>query len=159
MTILLRYGNPEGEGIKGSSSFEKHAGWIELRSLDLGGGRKIAMTHDPKWTQNENLPFLTEIVATKRLDRSSPPLFYAALQGSSLDIEVHVLGTIGKDQQVELLFEGARIATYRLQLDGGEPIEHLTFVYASIQMTFRTSASEAEEATKITMSYLWERPR
>ncbi|MBK9386325.1 MAG: type VI secretion system tube protein Hcp [Planctomycetes bacterium] len=159
MTILLRYGDLDGEGIKGSASFEKYNGWIELRSLELGGGRKIAMTHDGNWAQAENLPFLSEIVATKRCDRSSPPLFQASLQGSALEIEVHLLGSSGKDRQMELRFEQARIATYRLQIDDGDPIEHLTLVYTSIEMTFRPSSPEEQGLPNITMSYTWNRAR
>lgn len=159
MPLLLRYQHLKGEKIVGGCSLSGFEDWIELRSLEFEGGRKVAMTHDGSGLRGENLPFLTEVVVTKRCDRSSPLLFLAALQGGEGDIEVVLsAGTVG-ESRIAFVFRTARIATYRIQLEDSKEVERLAIVYASFDMTYRERSEVGNETTNVSVAYDWSAKR
>ena len=65
-------------GISGGSEISGYEGWIALDSILFGVEREIPMTVGRGSTRETDLPSVSELVATKGMDKSSNQLFAAA---------------------------------------------------------------------------------
>ncbi len=76
----------EFDGIPGESASNQFEGWIEIDSIQFGANRAIA------WVNGSPRPgsvVVSDVVVTKRIDRASPLLFLAAVQGAPKMVKIH----------------------------------------------------------------------
>src|ERR1700693_2851667 len=69
------------DGIDGAVTTQGFEKWIELNSFQMGVGRAIGTAARGAATREASEPNISEVVVTKRLDKSSTKLFMDAVAG------------------------------------------------------------------------------
>ncbi|MFK7699321.1 Hcp family type VI secretion system effector [Pseudomonas caspiana] len=140
--ILLNLGNK----IKGTSTVDKHTGWIAISSIQMGVGRGITVA-DGGADRDTTNPSFSEITFTKDTDIASSDLFMEAICGKSLGkAEIHFIQTGGADktQQVFLTIEleGAIITSYTANSAGERPHETLSINFTQISYQYNAFSGD-----------------
>lgn len=134
MAAYMKYGSIDGAVT--TKGFDK---WIELNSIQFGVGRAIGTAARGLETRESSEPNISEIVVTKRMDKSSTKLLHDAWAGDlSSDVTIKMTTTT-KDQVdtfLELKLKNCGLSGYSLSSSGEAPTESLSLNFTEIQMTY-----------------------
>ncbi len=125
--------------IKGEVLDKDHFEWVALESIQWGVGRAISSSSGAG-AREAGTPQISEVVITKRVDKSSPKLFLNAVGGSG------EIGTV----TIRLVESSTRSVFYELTLSnvlvssqshsgaagGDRPSESVSFNFTKIEMQY-----------------------
>lgn len=89
-----------GSTIRGSVTTDGFKDWIELNSFQWGVGRSVTSPSKGSDTREGSEPSVSEVVVTKRMDKSSPKLWQDAV-GGDFSTEVTIAMTTTTKDKVE----------------------------------------------------------
>jgi type VI secretion system secreted protein Hcp len=133
MAIYMKY----GDTIKGRTTTQGFAGWMELGSLQFGAGRGIGSAKGKGTNREASEPSLSEITVTREWDaEASAALFQESVMGS-LDTKVTIKMTSTNKGVVETFLEinleETGISGYSVSSGGDKPSESLSLNYGKIE--------------------------
>lgn len=132
MAIFLKL-----DGVPGSSTDEAFKDQIELSSFQWGAGLGVGSARGGDRTTSE--PSVSEITATKVIDKSSELLFKNLLMGETLDKGVISFVAASKGESVAyavLEIEKVIISGYSQSSGGDLPSESVSFNFAKFDWSF-----------------------
>lgn len=127
--------------IKGLSDVEKHEGWLNADSLQLGVGRAISSQSGGGNKREASSPSVSEAVVSRSGDQASPELFFQACGGVGLGTcTIHLLQVVANKPQVfvTILLEEAMISGYSLSSGGDNPSESVQINFTKISFQYDT---------------------
>lgn len=127
--------------IKGQSTVDGHAGWINVDSMQLGVGRSITAQAGGSAKREVSSPSVSEVTFSRQADMASPELFFQACGGVSLGkCEIHVLQVIENKPQVfmKIELEDALISSYSLSGGGETANDSFAVNFSKISYQFDT---------------------
>jgi type VI secretion system secreted protein Hcp len=129
MPIYMRY-----DGIVGEVTTKPYQGWIELQSAQIGTGRV-------------GRP-VSEIIATKVMDRTSPQFNKASLWSGGKDATIDFVDADGT-LYLRLELKGTLVSCFNPANSGGgaeQPGESLTFTFTKITSTPQAQLKDKKQA-------------
>ena len=131
MSIYMKFGS-----VAGAVTTDGFKDWIEINSFQWGVGRAIGSASRSSETREGSEPSVSEIVVTKRMDKSSPGLWQDAV-GGPLDTKVNLKFTTTTKDKVETYLEYELTETglsgYSVSSGGGDaPVESLSLNFAKV---------------------------
>lgn len=135
--ILIKFATE----IKGQSTVDGHAGWINVESLQVGIGRSIQSQTGGSAKREVSSPSVSEITFSRQSDMASPELFFQACGGVSLGkCEIHLLQVIENKPQVfmKIELEDALVSSYSVSSGGDVPSESFAVNFTKISYQFDT---------------------
>ena len=124
------------DGAVTTTGFEK---WIELSSFQWGVGRAIGTAARGAATREASEPSISEIVVTKRLDKSSTKLFMDAVAGDLSATVKFKFTTTTKDKiDTFLAYEltNCGLSGYSISSGGDAPSESLSLNFTKVMFTY-----------------------
>jgi len=127
------------DGIDGAvttTGFEK---WIELNSFQWGVGRAIGTAARGAATRDASEPNISEVVVSKRLDKSSTKLFMDAVAGDLSATVKFKFTTTTKDKvETYLAYEltNCGLSGYSVSGGGEAPQESLSLNFTKVMFTY-----------------------
>lgn len=105
------------DGIDGEAVAEAHEGWINIESVQFSAQREISPD-----TREASRPQISDLVVTKRVDKSSPKLFTEAVMGApGKTAIVHFTKPVASgNEEVYMKFILSDILVSSLSTSGGE---------------------------------------
>ena len=134
MAIYMKYGD-----IDGAVTTSGHEKWIELNSFQMGVGRAIGTAARGSATREAQEPSISEVVVTKRLDKSSTKLFMDACAGDLSATVKFKFTTTTKDKvDTFLAFEltNCGLSGFSLSSGGDAPTESLSLNFTKLMFTY-----------------------
>jgi type VI secretion system secreted protein Hcp len=134
MSIYMKW-----DGIDGAVTTSGLEKWIELNSFQMGVGRAIGTAARGSETREANEPSVSEVVITKRLDKSSTKLFMDAVAGDLSATVKFKFTTTTKDKvDTFLAFEltNCGLSGFSLSSGGDVPVESLSLNFTKILFTY-----------------------
>jgi type VI secretion system secreted protein Hcp len=129
--IYMKY----GDKIKGEAK-APYAGWIELQSVQTGIGRTGSQVGRGQGaTREARAPQITELVATKYHDGSSPLLFQETLYGKGVDVMIDFTRTDPPERYLRITLKGCLISGFQMSGAGAgneKPLESMSLNCESI---------------------------
>jgi type VI secretion system secreted protein Hcp len=87
-----------GDKVKGSVTTDGFKDWIQLHSFQWGVGRGVSLPHGAEDTREGSEPSISEVVVTKRMEKSSIQLWQDAVAGDFSTKVVIKFTTTTKDK-------------------------------------------------------------
>jgi type VI secretion system secreted protein Hcp len=143
------------DGIDGAVTTKGYEKWIELNSFQMGVGRAIGTAARGAATREASEPSISEVVVTKRLDKSSTKLFQDAVAGDLSKTVKIAFTTTTKDKVEHYLkyeLEKCGLSGYSLSSGGDAPMENLSLNFTKIMMTY-TERDEKVSGSPDTTGY------
>jgi type VI secretion system secreted protein Hcp len=134
VAIYMKWGDIDGA--VSTDGFDK---WIELSSFQMGVGRAIGSAARGAETREASEPSISEIVVTKRLDKSSTKLFMDAVAGDLSATVKFKFTTTTKDKvDTFLAFEltNCGLSGFSLSSGGDAPTESLSLNFTKVMFTY-----------------------
>ena len=97
MAIYMKYGS-----IDGSTTTAGIESWIQLHSFQWGVGRGVSLPHGAEDTREGSEPSISEVVVTKRMEKSSIKLWQDAV-GGDFSSKVTIRFTTTTANKVEIV--------------------------------------------------------
>ena len=124
--------------IKGESTDAQHKDWIEIRAFNAGASRQFG---DPDGgTRDGGKPMLSEFSLVKPLDQASPPLFVAAVAGTTPFPKVTLdLNVGGKNPVSRIELEDVLVSSFSSTAAANgdaKPTETFSLNFAKITFTY-----------------------
>lgn len=141
MPIYMKF-----EGIEGDAN-GKYKGWIELESCQIGSNRSINNPIGRGGGREAETPKISEIVITKRQDKSSSGLFREAFNGTGKKVTIAFVkdGT----EYLTLDLENVLISSYNVSGHGGDahdrPTESFSFNFSKITYTTKPISKDEKK--------------
>lgn len=135
--ILIKFATE----IKGQSTVDGHAGWINVDSMQLGVGRSIAAQAGGSAKREVSSPSVSEMTFSRQADMASPELFFQACGGVSLGkCEIHVLQVVDNKPQVfvKIELEDVLVSSYSMSSGGDIPSDSFSLNFTKISYQFDT---------------------
>lgn len=135
--ILIKFATE----IKGSSTVEEHAGWINVDSIQMGVGRSVALQAGGSSKREVSSPSVSEVSMSRTSDQASPELFFQACGGVSLGTcTVHLLQVVENKPKVfvTILLEEAMISSYSVSSGGDTPSESFAVNFTKVSFQYDT---------------------
>jgi type VI secretion system secreted protein Hcp len=125
----MNWGDTMPPEIKGDVTDGKHAGWIELESVQTSGGGTHSIV------SGYSKPSHTEIIVTKEQDSASPGLFRAALGAEGKKVVIHLVKDVGGAPKIYLVLTltGAYVSRYSVSGKQDKPKESLSINFQKIE--------------------------
>ena len=127
------------DGVDGAVTTKGFEKWIEVNSFQCGVGRAIGTAARGSATREASEPSISEIVVTKRLDKSSTKLFQDAVGGDLSKTVKFKFTTTTKDKvDTFLAYEltNCGLSGYSISSGGDAPTESLSLNFTKIMMTY-----------------------
>jgi len=127
------------DGIDGAVTTHGFEKWIELHSFQWGVGRAVGTAARGAATREASEPNLSEIVVTKRMDKSSTKLFMDAVAGDLSSTVKFKFTTTTKDKvDTFLAYEltNCGVSGYSTSSGGDAPTESLSLNFTKIMFTY-----------------------
>ena len=134
MAIYMKW-----DGIDGAVTTHGFEKWIELHSFQWGVGRAVGTAARGAATREASEPNLSEIVITKRMDKSSTKLFMDAVAGDLSSTVKFKFTTTTKDKvDTFLAYEltNCGVSGYSTSSGGDAPTESLSLNFTKIMFTY-----------------------
>ena len=134
MAIYMKW-----DGIDGAVTTHGFEKWIELHSFQWGVGRAVGTAARGAATREASEPNLSEIVVTKRMDKSSTKLFMDAVAGDLSSTVKFKFTTTTKDKvDTFLAYEltNCGVSGYSTSSGGDAPTESLSLNFTKIMFTY-----------------------
>lgn len=148
MSIYMKLPN-----ITGHVTTKDYEGWIELTNLDFSAKRNITTKVGQQTDRDSSAPRINEMTMTKNVDKSSPFLFEALLNGTSMDTVTIAICKNGSDAKIssQYILHNAMVSYYEEQVDGnsksgGQDFLNLNFTKIEKRYTPYNSQGKAEAA-------------
>jgi len=139
--------------IAGESIDAKHANWIDITKFSFGSGYSTPVTPG-----GSTYPIATEFTITKKLDKSSPPLFLACAQGSvvpTVTLELVTSNTTRVFYRITLTNATVKsIMTAGTAALDATPTESVAVTYQKIQIDYYTT--DGSGVTTLASSITWD---
>jgi type VI secretion system secreted protein Hcp len=150
MAIYMKFGS-----FKGASTTEGFKDWIELDSFQWGVGRGIGSAARGAESRESSEPSISEVVVTKKMDKSSPSLLTDAMAGQ-LNAKVEIKFTTTTKNQVTdfLTYEltNTGLSGYSVSSGGDMPVESLSLNFTKLAVTYKGTAPDVS-GTPETVGY------
>jgi type VI secretion system secreted protein Hcp len=131
VAIYMSFGKFEGDVT--TSGFEK---WIELSSFQWGVGRGIGSAMSGQASRESSIPSVSEVVVTKRMDKSSPKLWEDSV-GGKLNSTVKIAFTTTSEGEtkkfLEYEFTNTGLSGYSISSGGDMPTESLSLNFTKVE--------------------------
>lgn len=141
MAIYMKFGS-----FKGASTTEGFKDWIELDSFQWGVGRGIGSAARGAESREASEPSISEVVVTKRMDKSSPSLLSDAW-ARQLNAKVEIKFTTTTKNQVTdfLTYEltNTGLSGYSVSSGGDMPAESLSLNFTKISVAYTRVPTQA----------------
>jgi type VI secretion system secreted protein Hcp len=127
--------------IKGQSTVDGHAGWLNVDSMQVGVGRSVASQTGGSAKREVSSPSISEVTFSRLSDMASGELLYQACGGVSLGkLEVHFLQVVENKPQVYMKweFEDALISSYSVSSGGDKPSESFSVNFTKVSVQYDT---------------------
>jgi len=127
------------DGIDGAVTTQGFEKWIELNSFQWGVGRAIGTAARGAATREATEPNISEVVVTKRLDKSSTKLFQDAVAGDlSSTVKLKFTTTTKDKVDTFLAYEltNCGVSGYSISSGGDAPQESLSLNFTKIMFTY-----------------------
>jgi len=127
------------DGIDGAVSTKGFEKWIELNSFQWGVGRAIGTAARGAATREASEPNISEIVITKRLDKSSTKMFMDAVAGDLSTTVKFKFTTTTKDKvDTYLAYEltNCGLSGYSISSGGDAQTESRSLNFTKIMFTY-----------------------
>jgi type VI secretion system secreted protein Hcp len=128
MPIYLKYGD-----IKGSATEPAHRGYIELTSFQWGVGRGVTSSTGGSAERESSVPFVREIVVTKKSDSASHRLMTESLTGEPVTAVIDFVRSDGGSVYLRLEMSGTMISGWSISSGGDRPTESLTLNFTKME--------------------------
>ena len=141
------------DGIKGSSTDEKFKDQIELNSFQWGAGLGVGSARGGDRTTSE--PSVSEITASKQLDKASELLFKNLLMGETIKKGTISFVAASKGESVayaSLQLEDVIISGYSQSSGGDFPSESISLNFAKFDWSF-TGRDDVQAGTATHLIY------
>jgi len=131
VAIYMKWGS-----VNGGVTTDGFKDWIDLHSFQWGVGRAIGSATRSSETREGSEPSISEVVVTKRMDKSSGPLWADAV-GGDLNTKVNIkMTTTTKDKVESFLeyeFSETGLSGYSVSASGADaPTESLSLNFAKV---------------------------
>jgi type VI secretion system secreted protein Hcp len=150
MAIYMKYGDLEGD-----VTADGYEGWIECSSLQFGVGRGISSPVGKSSDREASTPSVSEIVVTKRTDKTSPNFFQESVEGEGKTVEFHftrtAAGTI--ESYFEITINNTLISGYSLSSAGDAPSESLSLNFTKIEVKYIPINDDHSTGTPVPAGY------
>lgn len=147
------------EGIEGESTAEGHKNEVELLSWSFGASNATSVTPG-KTGLSAGRANVQDFAATKRTDKTTPPLFKACVTGKDIPkVTVSVRKATGDGGQADfLVYTFTNVMISSLQMGGSNsddiPVESVTFAFAKVEVKYLTQATaDNKVATPVNASF------
>lgn len=145
MAIYMKFGS-----IAGSVTTDGFKDWIQLNSFQWGVGRGVSPPHGKEDTREGSEPSISEVVVTKRMEKSSPKLWQDAV-GGDFSTKVNIKFTTTTKDKVESYLEyeltDTGLSGYSVSAgDSDAPQESLSLNFAKV--TWKYGAVDAKTNIK-----------
>ncbi len=130
MSIYMKFGSVDGAVT--TSGLEK---WIECNSFQWGVGRGIGTAARGLESREASEPSVSEVVVTKRMDKSSPKLFQDAVGGDLSTVVKFKFTTTTKDKVdtfLEFELDNCGLSGYSVSSGGDMPSESLSLNFSKV---------------------------
>jgi type VI secretion system secreted protein Hcp len=127
-------------GVPGESTVAGFEKQIELNSFQLGLSNPVQMGTE----QLKGKPSFSEIVVTKRLDKSSPTLMLRTADMTSFPfarVRVTRSSATGESAVVRYCFTNVRVTSFSLSTGGDLPAESISLSYGTIVQSYTQQAA------------------
>lgn len=148
MSIYMQMPN-----ITGNVTVKDYEGWVELTNLDFSAKRSVTTKVGQQTDRDSSAPRVNEMTVTKNVDKSSPFLFEALLNGTSMDKVTIVVCKNGSDAKVssQYVLHDVMVSYYEEQVDGanehgGQDFINLNFTQIEKRYTPYNSQGKAQAA-------------
>lgn len=134
MSIYMKFGS-----INGAVTTDGLKDWIEVHSFQWGVGRAIGTAARGLESREANEPSISEVVVTKRMDKSSPKLFQDAVAGDlSTDVKFKFTTTTKDKVETYLEFElqNTGLSGYSMSSGGDMPTESLSLNFSKVLWSY-----------------------
>lgn len=145
MAIYMKFGD-----VAGSVTTDGFKDWIQLNSFQWGVGRSVNLPHGKEDTREGSEPSVSEVVVTKRMEKSSPKLWQDAV-GGDFSTKVNIKFTTTTKDKVESYLEyeltDTGLSGYSVSSGGDDaPQESLSLNFAKV--TWKYGAMDAKTSSK-----------
>lgn len=142
--------------IPGESVDSKHAGWIDVSSLQFGIGNAVTIGSGGISAGKASG---SEITFTKQLDKSSPPLFLSCAQGTvqpTVKFELTTTNASGSPVvYYRITLTNAVVSGFNTSSGGDRPSESVSMSYEKIFIEYYMMDAKGTVPTTPTSSATW----
>lgn len=136
----MKYGS-----IAGGATTTGYASWIDLDSFQWGVGRGVGSVSRGEDTREGSEPSVSEVVVSKRMDKSSPKLWQDAVGGDfSNDVTICFTTTTKDKVTTYLQYTLTKVGLSGYSASGGAndpPGESLSLNFATVSWTYTPMSS------------------
>ena len=144
MAIYMKYGS-----IDGSVTTDGLTNWIQVNSFQWGVGRGVTQPHGQEDTREGSEPSISEVVVTKRMEKSSIKLWQDAVGGDFSNTVTIRFTTTTKNKvesYLEYEFTNTGLSGYSVAAGSDDPPEEsLSLNFAKV--TWKYGVTDAKTGT------------
>lgn len=144
--------------ISGNVSAEDYKGWIELTNVDFSAKRNITQKIGHQTDRESSIPNISQLTLAKLTDKSSPLLFEALLDGSSMDKVTIAVCRNGKNQKLasQIILHDVMVSYYEEQITAegdNASTEYLSLSFTEIEKRYIPYNSNGDAGSAISTGY------
>jgi type VI secretion system secreted protein Hcp len=133
--------------IKGSSTAKGYEEWIEIEDINFGGGRYFDNSSQHR---NPDKAFHSDISVRKKVDVSTPEIWYQALEGNAFGkAELVMLQSGGKDKPLQEVFKitltNPMILQFNCEVGSGIGNEKFNINSTKIEVEYNTYDAKGQK--------------
>jgi type VI secretion system secreted protein Hcp len=145
VAIYMKYGS-----IDGSTTTSGIESWIQLHSFQWGVGRGVSLPHGAEDTREGSEPSISEVVVTKRMEKSSIKLWQDAVGGDfSSKVTIRFTTTTANKVEsfLEYEFTNTGLSGYSVSAGADDPPEEsISLNFAKV--TWKYGVADAKTGIK-----------
>lgn len=135
--------------IKGSSTVKGYEDWIEVEDINFGGGRYFDNLSKHR---NPDKAFHSDISVRKKVDVSTPEVWYQALEGNAFgNAELVMLQSGGKDKPLQEVFKitltDPLILQFKCEIGSGIGNEKFNINFTKIKVDYNTYDAKGQKGS------------
>jgi type VI secretion system secreted protein Hcp len=135
VAIYMKYGS-----VAGSTTTDGFKDWIQVNSFQWGVGRGVSIPHGAEDTREGSEPSVSEVVVSKRMEKSSPKLWQDAVGGDFSSMVTIAFTSTTKDKVetfLEYTFTDTGLSGYSVSGSGDNaPDETLSLNFAKVSWKY-----------------------
>lgn len=146
------------DGIEGESLDERHKGWIEIVAYNFGVSQSTSASASSNGGAGSGRAHLTDFSFSKRLDKSSAPLFEASCAGEHIKALTLCLYRAGGDKlkYYEVHLEEVIVSDFSQSGASDEPLEHVQINFGRVHLLY-TQQKRSDGSAAGNISGGWDR--
>jgi type VI secretion system secreted protein Hcp len=144
--------------IKGNVTTKGFEGWIELSNIDFSAKRSITTRIGHQTDRETGIPRISEITLVKNVDKSSPYLFEALLNGTSMDKVTISVCKNGSNAKVssQYILHDVMVSYYEEQVDGASENggqDHVNLNFTKIEKRYTPYDNQGNAQSAVSTGY------